>query len=544
MTAARAVVPGRAPAGAAGTRRWSGRGEYPTLGWAVLDWMAEHLPSPSDPSQPLVLTDEQALIVLQFYRLDPLTGDFANRRGRLEMAKGWGKSPLLAAIAIAEFAGPVRFGGWGEDGEPVGVAVYWPVVEIAAVSEDQTDNTWSALYQMLNANEGRAARELGIDLGRTRLYLTGGRPGTMRPVTAESSSREGARLTFAVLDETHLWFRSNGGVRLAGTLRRNAAKMDGRTFETTNAPIVGMHSVAEESGDAAVAGVLHVCRRASEDPARDWPPERLRAELDFVYGGSWWAPIERIMAELADPATDWDDALRFYFNRRSAGRSRAVDPDAWDALAAPRDVPRGTRVGLGFDGSLSLDSTVLRACTADDHSFSLPGWSWVRPTGPEMRAWAAAHPGEDWRVPRDLVEQAVAEAFELFDVGLMRPDAAFWRDEITRWQRLYGESVVVPFDTNSARQMAPVFDSWATAVREGTHSHDGDPVVSDHVKAMHKAAPRNGQRGEDGRTLHVPVKGDDRAKIDGGLADMLARHAAMTMPEAAAPRPAPEFITL
>ena len=112
------------------------------------------------------------------------------------------------------------------------------------MSEDQTDNTWAALYQLLNANEQRAAKALGIDIGRTRMYLTGGRPGTMRPVTAESASREGARLTFAVLDETHLWFPSNGGTKLAGTLRRNASKMDGRTVETTNAPVIGLHSVA------------------------------------------------------------------------------------------------------------------------------------------------------------------------------------------------------------------------------------------------------------------------------------------------------------
>ena len=32
----------------------------------------------------------------------------------------------------------------------------------------------------------------------------------------------------------------------------------------------------------------------------------------------------------------------------------------------------------------------------------------------------------------------------------------------------------------------------------------------------------------------VPVKGDDREKIDGGLADILAYHAAMTMPEKSA----------
>jgi hypothetical protein len=57
------------------------------------------------------------------------------------MAKGWGKSPLLASIAVEEFAGPVRFGGWDDVGEPIAVPVHWLVVEIAAVSEDQTDNT-------------------------------------------------------------------------------------------------------------------------------------------------------------------------------------------------------------------------------------------------------------------------------------------------------------------------------------------------------------------------------------------------------------------
>ncbi len=521
-------------------RGWSGRGACPTLGWAVLDWMAEHLPSPSDPSQPLVLTDEQAQIVLDFYRLDPATGDFHYRRARLEMAKGFGKSPLLAAIAIAEFAGPVHPGGWDAAGEPVAVPVYDPKVEIAAVSLDQADNTWSVVLSLLTANDGRAARELGIDAGITRMYLRGeNRPGSMKSVTAEAGTREGARVTFAVLDETHLWLRSNGGTRLAATLRRNAAKMDGRTFETTNAPVIGLRSVAEESGDEPVAGVLHVCRRARGEPLREWPPERLRAELEFVYGGSWWAPLDRIMAELADPATDWDDALRFYFNLRSAGRSVAVDPRAWDALARTREVPAGSRVGLGFDGSLALDSTVLRACLADGYSFSLPGWSWVRPTGDAMRAWALAHPGEDWRVPRAEVEAAVADAFARYSVGLMRPDAAYWRDEITRWQGLYGEAVVVPFDTNSARQMAPVFDRWRTAVATGSHTHDGDAVVSEHVRAVHAAHPRGARADDDGRVPSVPVKGDDRRKIDGALADILAYHAAMTM--TAAPEDEPSI---
>jgi hypothetical protein len=336
-----------------------------SLGWGVLDWMERHLPSPADPAQPFVLTDEQAEIVLRWYAVDE-EGRSLHRRGALEMAKGWGKSPLAGGIAIAEFAGPVVFDHW-EAGEPIGRPWDNPVVEIAAVSEDQTDNTYSAIFEMLAANEHRAAKALGIDDGRTRLYLSG-RPGVLRPVTAASGSREGARLTFAILDETHLWTRRNGGVKLAGTLRRNAAKMGGRTFETTNAPTLGEKSVAEQTG--MDAGVMLYARRPSVEPDPSWSDERLQAALVEVYGDSYWitSRLDRIVQEIRDPATSWDDALRYYFNIRSAGAGRAVDPRRWDFLAAPRDVPAGTRIGLGFDGSISQDATVLRGCTADGYS--------------------------------------------------------------------------------------------------------------------------------------------------------------------------------
>ena len=126
--------------------------------------MARHLPSPADPSRPLILTDEQAWIVLRWYAVDGDTGEFLHRRGAMEMAKGWGKSPLAGAIALAEFAGPVVFDRW-ENGRPISKPWHNPWVQIAAVSEDQTDNTYHALYEMLVANDHRAARELGIDDG-------------------------------------------------------------------------------------------------------------------------------------------------------------------------------------------------------------------------------------------------------------------------------------------------------------------------------------------------------------------------------------------
>jgi hypothetical protein len=465
-------------------------------------------------------TTEQARILLTWYALDD-RGVFPYRRAILEMAKGWGKSPFAAAIALAEFAGPVVFDGWDADGEPVGRPWVNPVVQVAAVSEDQTDNTYGALYAMLTANDHRAAVNLGIDDGRTRLYLHGDPSAVLEPVTASAPSREGARLTFAILDETHLWTPRNGGVKLAATLRRNAGKMNGRTFETTNAPRLGDKSVAERSESdvkRGFTGILHYTRRPEREPQPDWTDEQLLNALGRVYGDAEWIDRERILREIRDPANDWDDSLRFYFNIRVAGVGRAVDPRRWDELAKPQDVPAGTAIGLGFDGSISRDATVLRGCTTDGYSFLI-------------RAWVNTERDPEWRVPRREVHDEVAEAFARYSVGRMFCDPPKWESEIDDWAERFGEEVVLKLDTNQSRRFAPATDRWLTAIREGTHTHDGDDLTREHVISAHLRKARVSDEDDDGRTRYVLIKGDEGRRIDAAVADVLAYEAAMTMPE-------------
>ena len=83
---------------------------------------------------------------------------------------------------------------WGRKGDPN------PWIQIAAVSEDQTDNTYSVLYELLTANDGAAADDLRVDVGLTRCFLRD-RPGKLEPVTASAGSREGQPITDATLDE-------------------------------------------------------------------------------------------------------------------------------------------------------------------------------------------------------------------------------------------------------------------------------------------------------------------------------------------------------
>lgn len=522
---------------------------FPSLGWGVLDWLADYLPSPRDVDAEFILTDSQARELVEWFRLDP-TGRYVYRRGYSRRSKGRGKSPIEAAKAIAEFAGPVRFDGWDDEGQPVGRP--WgeqgdprPWVQVAAVSAGQTDNTWSVVYYFLTENDGRAADALGIDAGLTRCYLRGVPGAKLEPVTAEAGSREGQPITYAVMDETHLWTPSNGGVKLAKTLRRNVAKMGGRSYETTNSFMPGESTVAEGSYKSVQLGAAGVYADEIEAPRvidgvpvdLDAPDEVLRAALTVAYGAdTWWVDLERLVADIHDPEQPWDESCRFYFNWNQKGGGSAIDPKKWAELANPeREVLDGTRIGLGFDGSIAHDSTGIVACTADGHLFKIKAWSLPRDvTGRKVK---------DWRVPRSEVHAEVDATFSRYDVGRLFGDPPLWRTELEQWADAYrvesGKTAedrerVLEFSTNQWAQFCKAVDRFRSAVANGTISHADDDELNAHVlaAALQKVQSRRDQ-GDD-RTQYVLVKPDDGRKIDLAIAAVLAYEAAMTMPEVSA----------
>ncbi|HEY3259973.1 MAG TPA: hypothetical protein VGJ95_06830 [Pseudonocardiaceae bacterium] len=502
--------------------------DFPSLGWSLLEWWSEYLANPRDELEPLIFTSEQALDLVEWYRIDPRTGRFTHRRGASRRSKGRGKSPVEAAKSIGELCGDVLFDGWDAAGEPVGRP--WgtkgsppPWVQIAAVSEDQTENTYGAIYEFLTANDGRAADLLRIDVGLTRCYLRD-RPGKLEPVTAAAGTREGQRVTYGVLDETHLWTPLNGGRRLARTIRRNVAKMGGRTYETTNSFVPGEDSVAEATHKAVQDGAPGIHYDAVEAPPVK--PEdddaTLKAALQMAYGDAWWIDLDRIIAEIRDPETTWEDSERYYFNHNVDDRHQAVAVKRWEQLARPDlVVPAGAYIGLGFDGSISDDCTALIGTYLVDgipHTFEIEVWQ--RPKDAPI----------GWRIPRGEVQQRVREVFAFYRVGRMLCDPAKWQTEIEGWAEEFGEEVVVFFDTNQPSRMWRACDRFSTALAEGAYSHDGSAVLSAQVLAMHRRKVRVREPDDDGRTKYVFVKGPDRRKIDAGIGGVLALEAAMTMP--------------
>lgn len=500
-----------------------------TLGWDVLDWCSRWIRQPDGPAagQRWRFTREQVLFVLHWYAVDE-RGRWVYNRGVLRRAKGWGKSPVVGALALAELCGPVRFGGWNADGSPEAVPVSAAWVQLAGVSEKQTTNTMSLVLAMVA--ESPMVDEYGLDVGLTRIYTAAG--GRLEPITASAPTAEGARPTFVVQDETHHWTESNNGTDLDKVNRRNLGKSrDGsaRMLETTNAHAVGMDSVAERSYDAWRAMVQGTARTSGLlYDAREAPPDvdmadevDLMSGLQAAYGDSTWVDLERIRDEVWDPSTPPEDSRRFYLNQIASAADGWLSEPEWAGCAdATRVIADRDVITLGFDGSRSrsrgvTDATALIGCrVSDGHLFELGVWE--QPQGPA---------GAGWQVPTTAVEAAVRQAFDRYAVVGFYADPSKWESYVAGWEADYTRRLKVratrdhPIEwwMGGGRATATVraLDQFHSAVVDRELSHDGSFALTRHALNARRRPSRVGM------TI-AKEHPDSPRKIDAVVAAVLA----------------------
>lgn len=461
----------------------------PTLGWGVLAWGAEFLAQPDGTSagDPWQWTSTQARIVAWWYAVDEL-GRWLYRRGQIVLPKGSGKSPLAAALCCCELGAEVVFDGFDGSGEAVGRPHPSPHVQLAAVSEAATDNTMSLVLPMLR--EGRAAEEIaGLDLGVTRVRT---RNGKLEPVTASASSREGQRLTAAVIDEPHLMLQNNGGHRLAAVLRRNLGKMNGRSIETTNAWNPGEDSVAELTSiyaDKIAEQTAGGQRQVLEEGVLRYHPKAvvpsladlstLRNALVSLYRDAPWVDIDRIMAEVLDPATHPADARRFYLNEVATVDDALVTAAEWDGGYLDDVLEPGAEITLGFDGSKNDDATVLVAMRVSDRFATVIGAM----EKPDMAS-------KGWEVDREYFDGLVASVFAQYRVLGFYSDVAHFESYVDKWSAEYGSGLQVSASPRSAvgwdmrgrlQLNTLATERLVAGIQDGSVRHDGNGLLRRHV---------------------------------------------------------------
>ena len=527
-----------------------------TLGWGVLAWMSDYVNTPGGHDDPVRLrlliemseagisfndnmfvpTNEQVRLLLWWYAVDG-KGSYAYREGVVRRLKGWGKDPFAAALALAELCGPVAFSHFDAEGNAVGKKRHSAWVTVAAVSQDQTKNTFS-LFPVMISN--RMKEDYGLDVNRFIIYSKAG--GRIEAATSSPASMEGNRPTFVIQNETQ-WLgtgpdgKVNEGHSMESIIEGNMSKVEGaRTLSICNAHVPGTETVAEKAymhwqdvaaGNAIDTGQLYDALEApagtpiSEIPSEKEDPvghlegiEKLRQGIVVARGDSTWLPVDDIVMSVLSVRNSITESRRKFLNQVNASEDSWLSPQEWDRVAnvdPDAALQPKEKIALGFDGSKSNDWTALVACRISD------GMLFV------VKVWDPAKYGGE--VPREDVDATVRSVFSKYDVCAFRADVKEFEAYIDQWGRAYKKKIKVNASPNNpiafdmrGQQKKFAFDCerLEDAVIEREVSNDGNHTLRSHVLN----AKRN-PTSYDAISIRKVTK-DSSKKIDAAVCAVLA----------------------
>jgi hypothetical protein len=462
-----------------------GRRKFRSLGLYAIDWIEHFLVhGPGDvQGKRIELDDELANFTLDAYELDA-RGNRKIRRAFLSRAKGRNKSGFAAMLECFEALGECRFDHWAqpgevsdsgyefEAGEPVGKPLVYAEIINVATEEGQAGNTYDAVYYMLHPDT--CSLELlerygRLDVGLTRINLPD-RRGFIEPVSASNESNDGAKSTFIVSDETHLWIPPVTGAFKLGkmhqTMLRNLLKRkesSGWMLETSTMYAEGERSVAEGTHayarSASAATLLFDHRQASEHWDLGKRSERLEALREAYGPAASWMNLSAIADYWDDPQATEAEFRRFWLNQPVPLHNPvAIDVVRWTTPVSEgglenRNAAPPTRVVLVINVSphrSAASIAVAGAAAAEGKTlvvvFSGDGTGWV------------AHMVADLIVARDIAE-----------VALTPGEARGLESELMR------ESIEVKKLTGT--DVAASCSAFLAAINDGTVEHGGQPEL-------------------------------------------------------------------
>lgn len=458
-----------------------------TIGWQVAEWAADYLNA--EDGGPWKFTLEQLRFVLWWYAVDE-SGRFVYRKGVLQRMKGWGKDPLLAVLCLVELCGPCRFGGFDQDGTPIGVPHPQAWVQVTAVNQSQTRNTMSLIPSLMS---DKFKDTYNIKDGAEVIRANGGKQ-RLEAVTSSFRAIEGGRTTFTLLNETHHWVEGNKGHDMYATIDGNATKKDSRYLAITNAFLPGEDSVAErmryawqaiQDGKAPQIGFLYDSVEAH--PETPLTPDALRIVLPKIRGDAHWLNIETIIQSVLDATLAPSRSRRMWLNQVIADEDALYGAEHWipleddSLLLSPGDA-----ITMGFDGGKSDDATVLVALRISDMAAFVLALE-EQPDGPA---------GDGWEVNREKIDGAVRHAFRTYDVKGFYADVALWESYIDEWAKDWDQTVETKASNNhafawdmrsSTQAVTRAHERLMTTIFDRKIKHDGDPDLRRHVLNTRRA---------------------------------------------------------
>ena len=450
----------------------------PPRGWQRIVWFAEEylvVPKGVGAKKPFVLRDWQVDIVRQMF-----PDADRPRQGLVSLPRGNGKTGLAAVLALyALFADEVE-----------GAQVL-----VVASDERQAGHVLRAARRMIELSP-RLLEQTHIYADRIHVPQT---DSEMRALPADEGALQGWDPTLQIVDELHVvtpkvW---EAVTSASGKREESLTLAISTPADNTDSVMWKLVEWAREGVDAKE--LVYVEYGAPDGCAID--DEEAWAVANPALGDFLMADALR-----AQMKTIREEAFRRYRLGQWVGSENTWLPiGAWKGLAKERIVGKREKVVLAFDGSSSGDSTVLVGCTLGDRPYVFVVGMWENPTPNK--------PG--WRVPRDEVDKAVAEAFKRYNVVELAADPWGWQSEIQNWAKRHGDRRVIEWNTAHAARMAPATDRMYQLILENGLENDGDARMAAH---FNNAVAKNTNLGD----LISKDKKGSAHKIDSAVAGIVA----------------------
>ena len=175
---------------------------------------------------------------------------------------------------------------------------------------------------------------------------------------------------------------------------------------------------------------------------------------------------------------------------------------AWDVLSDPREIPDGTDVVLGFDGSFNGDCTAIVAVSVGEIPHIMPVAVWEKPDEADA----------SWQIPVLEVEDAIRAAATRWQVLEIACDPYRWA---RTFQVLDDEGLPVVTFPQTASRMTPATTRFFESVVNSTLTHNGDARLARHIANAQLRTDNRGSR------LAKEAKGSKR-RIDLAVSSVMA----------------------
>jgi phage terminase large subunit-like protein len=474
--------------------------------------------------QPYRLTKRNRRFLWRCYELNP-DGSRVITRAIKGEPKGKAKTELVAVIALIEFAGPCRFGGWDENGEPLGVPQISPDIPISAASFEQADLLFGCVKTMVK--EGPLVAY--FDCFDTEILFKDQRPGRLYRVAAAAGTNDGLRPTFAGFDELHEFTANKERVH---TVISNGVAKRADAWEciiSTAGADPGVEMGQPETllgrlylyGKKVLAGEIQ-----DESLLFDWL--EVEGEVDLssrdsieqallqVYpDGERFTPLPKLVQKVLELVAIGRgyEALRYFFNKWTTVLETWLPEGTWARLATKFfKFDRQAPTFVGVDSATKHDSHAYVFAQWHKDKLRVRAKVWERQVGQDGR------PLEGWKLPIAEVENYLRKKHRELNLVAVAYDPALFERSA---QQLEAERLPMIEVPQTDPRMVPACQATYELITQGRLEHDGDPVFARHIASAAAVEARNG-----GWRLK---KAKARARMDAAIALCLAVDQAVHM---------------